>query len=510
MLGSDNDKPTRDSAFLVRDNGYTGQPGPSAPPPPPSQNTRPPSPPQMASTGGQYLKRSRTPDTHKAWHAEPLRSRAYSGGPPPRQFHGFAGSPPETIRPGFHEIVHERNPPYQPNSFNSIRSPDSRSQEPRRSSVSGVEYNAPSQQSGHRTPPMETSLGREIVLTPPEDMHLNNQSVGSKGRIEDSGTPSDVNFGRHRDSREKALIPSASARPVSQTQTRVFNTRTDQVGGPGVSNYPFLSRAGPAPQSHDRHSQGHMNANSGPSPEVGPELRPGTDDVGQSPEKLRFVPQHPSIGPSQRLSRQPAQSYELQENQQMRESPAPTSQLRRNHQPFTPDRLEHQLLHLEDAHQQPRSLVSLLVDNAKRGGRISPLPQAVQGAQGRMRGPASEPGIKNEFARMFSGIGSGVGSAMSTPVPPESGAPLSFPSSPIRNDEAERRTPVPPRRDHESAKPRISSRGGRRSKKVKDEESKADVDIVDDTGHARSFSARGPKRVRQSYNLQNLHDNQYV
>lgn len=48
-------------------------------------------------------------------------------------------------------------------------------------------------------------------------------------------------------------------------------------------------------------------------------------------------------------------------------------------------------------------------NSSRRGGRNSPLPQAVQGAQSQLSGPGDEPGIKSEFGRMFSGIGSGVG-----------------------------------------------------------------------------------------------------
>lgn len=48
-------------------------------------------------------------------------------------------------------------------------------------------------------------------------------------------------------------------------------------------------------------------------------------------------------------------------------------------------------------------------NTGRKGGRNSPLPQAVQGAQSQLSGPGDEPGIKSEFGRMFSGIGSGVG-----------------------------------------------------------------------------------------------------
>lgn len=62
-----------------------------------------------------------------------------------------------------------------------------------------------------------------------------------------------------------------------------------------------------------------------------------------------------------------------------------------------------------------------------RKGRNSPLPQAVQGAQPRHVGPGGDnPGIKMEFGRMFSGLGSGVGSV--TPNPHHAVNGLSTPS----------------------------------------------------------------------------------
>lgn len=66
--------------------------------------------------------------------------------------------------------------------------------------------------------------------------------------------------------------------------------------------------------------------------------------------------------------------------------------------------------------QSQRSLLSVQ-DNNRRGGRISPIPQAVQGVQVQQPGPAGEPGIKSEFGKVFHGIGSGVGATMSMPSP---------------------------------------------------------------------------------------------
>lgn len=85
------------------------------------------------------------------------------------------------------------------------------------------------------------------------------------------------------------------------------------------------------------------------------------------------------------------------------------------------------------AHQ--RNLLAVHDINRNKG-RVSPLPQAVQGAQPQQHGPGGEPGIKNEFGRIFPGIGSGVsGLGMSSPT----AASAQFATSSLgkRDDEAE-------------------------------------------------------------------------
>ena len=149
----------------------------------------------------------------------------------------------------------------------------------------------------------------------------------------------------------------------------------------------------------------------------------------------------------------------------------------------------------DDASPHPKVLS--LVHDSKRG-RLSPLPQAVQGAQPKARGPASEPGIKNEFARMFSGIGSGVGSAMSTPAPPDPPAPDSLPPSPTRADVGEGRGVLGGKADRaEGPKPRAP----RRSRKTKADGVKKEGE--GENGAAGS-SGRGQKRSRQNYAASNL------
>lgn len=84
---------------------------------------------------------------------------------------------------------------------------------------------------------------------------------------------------------------------------------------------------------------------------------------------------------------------------------------------------EHQRMEIIQREQQQRKISdgsahrSLLniSPELNRKGRNSPLPQAVQGAQSRHVGPGGDnPGIKMEFGRMFSGLGSGVGSTTPT------------------------------------------------------------------------------------------------
>ncbi|KAJ4289271.1 hypothetical protein N0V88_007022 [Collariella sp. IMI 366227] len=113
----------------------------------------------------------------------------------------------------------------------------------------------------------------------------------------------------------------------------------------------------------------------------------------------------------------------------------------------------------ETSTSQSRGL--LAIQEMNRKGRVSPLPQAVQGAQPQITGPAGEPGIKSEFGRMFSGIGSGVGT-ISSPVP--AGAQLAYGPGVFRRDDmdAAQEQPV--------EVPKPTGRGKRRKLKEEDEE----------------------------------------
>ncbi|TVY65651.1 hypothetical protein LSUE1_G008440, partial [Lachnellula suecica] len=145
---------------------------------------------------------------------------------------------------------------------------------------------------------------------------------------------------------------------------------------------------------------------------------------------------------------------------------------------------------MEDPQQMQRQRSFLGVQEINRKGRVSPLPQAVQGAQGQMGGPGGEPGIKSEFGRMFSGIGSGVG-AMGAPSPVTAGLQgLPF-SNQLRREDMEN-LPDSPMENGGNKLARSSSRGGgpSRRRKLKEEDSRGDDESS--TGR-RTPSGRGKR-----------------
>ena len=155
----------------------------------------------------------------------------------------------------------------------------------------------------------------------------------------------------------------------------------------------------------------------------------------------------------------------------------------------------------EDPGQNHRSLLSMIEN--KRIGRTSPIPQAVQGAQVQKRGPSTDPTIKNEFSRMFAGIGTGVSSTgmnsgTSTPFPPPSPKP---------STEPERRPPFNGRGELvEFARARNGSKIGKRaSKKVKDDGSK-ETEITDGRSTIGPTGTRGIKRKTVHHHHHHNHE----
>ena len=87
------------------------------------------------------------------------------------------------------------------------------------------------------------------------------------------------------------------------------------------------------------------------------------------------------------------------------------------------DSFDRAMQNVKDGENGHRNSLGLALEHSRRTGR-SPLPQAVQGAANQSDGPSRDPSVKNEFKKLFAGIGSGVsssglaGSGASTPFPP--------------------------------------------------------------------------------------------
>ncbi|KAL3425453.1 hypothetical protein PVAG01_02244 [Phlyctema vagabunda] len=153
----------------------------------------------------------------------------------------------------------------------------------------------------------------------------------------------------------------------------------------------------------------------------------------------------------------------------------------------------------EDPQQGPRFLG---IQEINRKGRVSPLPQAVQGAQAQIGTPGGEPGIKSEFGRMFSGIGSGVGAARGVASPVTAGS--SGPSPSFSNPGQLRREDLdlvvaqdPPMESNGHQMSRTASRGGSRRRKLKEEDSKGDDE---DSNGRQTPSARGKRAKSHHHN----------
>lgn len=133
--------------------------------------------------------------------------------------------------------------------------------------------------------------------------------------------------------------------------------------------------------------------------------------------------------------------------------------------------------------QLSKSHIGFGLEASRRTGRASPLPQAVQGAQAQPLSIGKDPGIKSEFGRMFSGLGSGLGSST-----PSRGSPMpqngqgSFSHDPESGDMMRLQ--------------RVNSQQGRKSKRVKDEDV---FDVDSNDGRGTPSGARGTKRNKHTH-----------
>lgn len=465
-----------------------GSPGPTPAPSNPVYSGSTHASPRATTTASDYspFRRPHTPEHQRSY--EPRDHQANSAGSPTGVNHfgtpdgrrygttpSYAQRPPaeerrEHIRGPDTTAIPPR-PNSQPNSFNAPRPADPR-ENIHTDSIFGRRNNPT-----RAEPIREPSYQRNEY----EDRHNSMYSYAERAR-----QIRDATIQRERDQRERTHNERTNssqqqeyAHQVTQRSAQPFDRRPDAREQPAwmKSSYetPRAPPYEPIPEQQPQQREpiaSHEYPRSA-APQYG-------GHAAYAPSEHRHPPtSHPQTMPPQHTV-VPASQYEssIQERQraaEQQQSPmygGPSQSAAYQSQESPPRRPFDDSQQMQQQIQQ-RSLLG--VQEMNRKGRVSPLPQAVQGAQGQIGGPAGEPGIKSEFGRMFSGIGSGVG-AMGVPSPVTSHQGLP-------NSGQLRREDLDGFQGHDSPSDkggfniaRSSSMGVARRRKLKEEDGRVDDD----------------------------------
>lgn len=160
---------------------------------------------------------------------------------------------------------------------------------------------------------------------------------------------------------------------------------------------------------------------------------------------------------------------------------------------------EQQVRKESDGSAHHRSLLNISPEMDRRG-RNSPLPQAVQGVQPQRFGPGgSNPGIKSEFGRMFSGLGSGVGSTTPTAGQSVNGTTTPSRISPMRHIDSGDLVRTAVAEIEDGSRGRGGSRGGKRNgRRSRSQVEKEEVETYDGR-MTPSLSQRNNKKVKTQH-----------
>lgn len=496
MLGSDSTRPSREPVSMVATSEHSPM-RVAALPSPRMQIGSVPSPPQTRDHASSLYQQSRSPERAMFVNSQTSRpTRAYSGGALRHQISSANVGSSDVLR--FTPLSGTFNPQYSPKSDNSplqdwkvfrdgrpsLKRPYER---PNSQPVDSINRSLEFDENPHLRP--VTSEAESF--RPADTKHFQGAKYGevaietTKPEREDSTANGYLDL-RIRHALERQILQPASQ--GSPTQKGASN-----------SAYPFLSK--PIPPSPERarirRETDPLSTHSVERDQSAPTQSPYNSEsiLRLREERLIGVSAGPQQTPTPSSSNAP--SHLLQQlsgipRQNISHGPSMALSLETprggggQEQPVKAD---------EESLHNHRSSLALLLDNSRRG-RISPLPQAVQGVQARVSGPASDPGIKSEFARMFIGIGSGVGrtgrlgSGTSTPFSP----------SPTKNIESGRKTPQVGRGELvELTNTWVGSKGGRKGRKAKGEEPRLDPEVKQIENNAGVTSARGIKRTRHSH-----------
>lgn len=495
MLGSDSNRPPRDQLSAVAKTEHSPMRA-AALPSPRMQIGSVPSPPQTRDHASSMYQRSRSPERAMFVNSQTSRpARAYSGGALRHQISNTNIGSSDASR--FPSLSGPFNPQYSPKSDNSplqdwkafhdgrpsLKRPFER---PNSQPVDSITRSLEFDKSLNLRPlTSEAESFRPANTKPSQSVKYGETAAETTKSERDDGTANGYLDLRIRHALEQQTLQSASQGSPTQK---------------GVSSlvYPFLSKPIPPSPEHarGRRETDPLSIHNVMRDQPAPTQSPHNPDSIRRLREERLV--GASTGPQQTPTPSPSNgtSHLLQQangipRPNISQGPSTAIGLETprgggQEQPVKGDEVG---LH------NHRGSLALLLDNNRRG-RISPLPQAVQGAQARVSGPASDPGIKSEFARMFIGIGSGVGRAGRL----GSGTSTPFSPSPTKNIESGRKTPITGRGESiELGNTWVGSKGGRKGRKAKEEEPRLEPEVKPTENNAGALGARGVKRTRHSH-----------
>lgn len=505
MLGSDSDRPSRDTgstSIFSRPPATSSLLG-SAPPPSALGAMSPPTAPaRPTSLEYPLFGRSQTPD------------KPFSKNQPPRPYRSSSGSssqlpvsePPKfggLSRPQTFSQYGEKPPTSQASP--QISSAEAPYNESRRLSLNG-QIQRPSSQPQHGepslrppprfSPPSRPSAGladgvmqRAASAYPGVEAQQQRFNGLYGDRQVEEQTNREKERGPAHESDSKAPGPQAQSRYGSHFADREVERPQNAPAWETARSQPVSpeTKRFPAPEPGSGFNFGAIQSY---TKSLGSQL-----GASRPPPSISLQPRqgHPSPPPSE----QPFLSSTISKFQsQQPRLFSPTSAPSTGQPSFGSSANDDQRRKGSDELMQQRNLLGVGNDG-KRGGRASPLPQAVQGAQAQIIGPAGESGIKGELGRVFSGIGSGVGGVTAPPV--SSGPPTPMAASPFKRDSANGRSTNGEATD-DSKTGRTVPGPVRRSRKPKEEEGKVESENgVDQRAAAPGRAARRGRHVHHHH-----------
>lgn len=492
MLGSDPDRPARDpasSAFFSRPpvtSSFGGAPPLSAP-----GAMSPPSAASRQPVEYPPFRRSQTPEKPFS-NSQPGRPYRSSSGGTPQASEQARFGPLSRPAPSLHYSEEHSSTQPSPRASPS----DAPYKEPRRLSLSGP-IPRPNSQPQHPDP--SPRMGYSPLSRPGG---LGEGSLGSA-----QPPPSYLGFDSQR-SRFGALYSDRQADEHAYRDREIGPRHESDSKGSYQPRYVSHYGDREATGRHSSASTWDLSRSQPPSPEAKrfPPSEPGagfgfgaiqsyTKSLGSQPVGSRQTPL--SIQPRQgQQSPPPGEQPYLSKLQSQPKLFATHSAPTAGPSSFGPPAGDEQRRKGNDELLHHRSLLGVGVEG-KKGGRASPLPQAVQGAQGQILGPSGESGMKSDLGRVFSGIGSGVGGVNAATA--GSGPPTPMATSPFKRDSgAGRSATAEAVEDIKNNRP--GSATGKRRRRSRDEDG-----LLEATFEQRGGLSRGGRRGRHVHH----HHHQY-